>query len=134
MKEGTEIYVLNSMIAEFMELKHPEDSILNYPIACGWDGLDFNLQNWYVIDKKIWWNKVLKYNDSWEWLMLVVEKIEEKGGQVWIGKYAIAITNDDNDFVVNKRITDSNKKLALWETVIEYIKWYNQDKLDERIN
>jgi hypothetical protein len=98
--------------------------------------------------------KDLEYHMSWDWLMPVVDKIELItkfpvliGGNVRIQSYNdyyytnISYNSDgytvsrylDNDFdytpLYTKHIQIS-KIEAVWLVVVEFIKWYNQNKND----
>lgn len=74
----------------------------------------------------------LKYNTSWDWLMPVVEKIEQ-------GNYAVIITQNVctiracimGDTTIrayqNGNYLTPNTKLSnTWLAVIQFIKWYNE--------
>lgn len=77
----------------------------------------------------------LKYHSSWEWLMMVVDKIES------LDKYCVIIRSASDDSHVHLCIIDnlfddtavcvsdrnSSKINAVWLTVIEFIKWHNQN-------
>lgn len=83
------------------------------------------------------WNKgqraeALQYYNSWEWLMPVVEKIENGLTNKRKFKFAIEfnhikVTNTDHEgpyCPVDKIYMDS-KIDAVWSGVLEFIKWYN---------
>jgi len=70
-----------------------------------------------------------KYNESWDWLMPVVEKIESLG-------YALKIIQN-NCFIYGSTMGDhteyfknvgygESKLESTWLTVVEFIKWYNE--------
>ncbi len=89
----------NKLIAEFMGWVHHEDP--NYD------------------DHEM---KSLKYNSSWDWLMPVVEKIDEvckpfsKEHYWW---------NDAP--VIDIRMFRESKE-ATWQAVVQFIQWYNNQK------
>jgi len=73
-----------------------------------------------------------KYDTSWDWLMPVVEKIEYLGHTVHVAK---------NDVAVKERNTISSPSVcfiqgkweltkieAVYKAVVEFIKWYNNQK------
>lgn len=72
-----------------------------------------------------------KYNESWSELMPVVEKIESLG-------YRTQLNYDEiqgNWFKITeghsyqKALGESKSKIkAVWLAVVEFIKWYNQNK------
>jgi hypothetical protein len=72
----------------------------------------------------------LKFHNSYDWLMPVVECIENLNFQFWIGKYGTSIKSEKiGNFEVN--IKEPKKLNAIYFAVIEFIKYYNKTK-DER--
>ena len=76
------------------------------------------------------------YHCSWDWLMPVVEKIEDIGRddgeivtyhpQVKIGKHHCEIVDTFGNMVV---YTDESTKIdSVYLAVCEFIKWYNKQK------
>ena len=66
----------------------------------------------------------LHYNTSWDWLMPVVEKIERDS--------TVRIDND-TVFILSKGYStltqfNDNKINMVYNAVVEFIKWYNQQK------
>lgn len=111
----------NKLIAEFMGWKI-QDRVFGYcknPITLDWEKPDF------------------KYHSSWGWLMPVVEKIE-------IGlleEFRVVILEDECTIhakTVNMELQiefeciteayETSKKEAVFIAVVEFIKWYNQNK------
>lgn len=74
---------------------------------------------------------LLKYDSSWDWLMPVVEKIEDLGFIVEIESKYCGIRQCDsfsgNETIIVKLIEGSTKKKAIYKAVIEFIKWYNKN-------
>lgn len=70
------------------------------------------------------------FNISWDWLMVVVNKIEELGNDVIIGTDFIKITFDEGeDFIL---IDNVNVKLeALYNACSEFIEIYEENKLSK---
>ena len=93
------------------------------------------------------------YHSSWDWLMPVVEKIESLGFSVSINNgscsvlfldndhYVIRVAYNEDGHFINRYLpedydwyhTVSEKQTitkieALWVAVIEFIKWYNENK------
>jgi hypothetical protein len=66
----------------------------------------------------------LQYHQSWDWLMPVVEKIDD------IEEYLYVIINKKTCVVqyVTKTHTKDRKIDAVYAAVVEFIKWYNQQK------
>lgn len=71
----------------------------------------------------------LKFDTSWDWLMPVVEKIESLGYTVDIANsdYQIRKTGDTEAFIFHYG-PDRPKIKAVYEAVVEFIEWYNQQK------
>lgn len=114
-----EIVEGNRLIAEFMGYKQRENGGLFW----GNDGLG----GLYPKD--------LKYHSSWDWLMPVVEKIinsncssAELCGEWYLNssKYSFSMLNDQT----NSCEGNSKNSLieATWLAVVEFIKWYNENK------
>lgn len=86
-------------------------------------------------------NKELKYHESWDWLMPVVEKIRqttEHGHLITISFYSKGIGNPTecriylNDLGAEEITTEClNPIEAVWLAVIDFIKWYNNQKLPQ---
>ena len=78
----------------------------------------------------------LGYHESWGWLMPVVEKIEgieDADGEMYdvriMGNDAEIVTFD-GDVIIQMGVYDpkSSKIDAVWMTIVDFIKWYNQNK------
>jgi len=86
---------------------------------------------WLLIVKSDsgWFNFLeLKYNESWDWLMPVVEKIESLGYYFMINKWTSAYTNGaDGDRISITTVEGKTKILNTWKAVVEFIKWHNQN-------
>lgn len=74
------------------------------------------------------------YNNSWNWLMSVVEKIESLGYEVQIGKYLYRI-NDYYYCIIHNQgnstyfETDKSERIsAVWYAAIDFITWFNTIK------
>jgi len=115
----------NRIIAEFMDLK-PVKVFGNYSISK--DHVSVNCEN--SNDAINSFCKSTKYHSDWNWLMEVVEKIESLG-------YNFNITSGDATVLYYHcaiyqtsiyRIDGTTKIQATYETVIEFIKWYNLQK------
>ena len=83
--------------------------------------------------------KPMKYHKSWDWLMPVVEKIEQSGyvydftiDYCSVFGYTVKITselkNTFSDFTRIRRIGESTKINTVYEVVMEFINWYNKNK------
>lgn len=84
----------------------------------------------------------MRYHKSWDWLMPVVEKIEETEKNVFVQNFTIEIKWERNGlgnkhickilFVRKNRfnaiVHESDSKInAVWLSVVEYIEWYHRD-------
>ena len=70
----------------------------------------------------------LHYHKNWNWLMDVVEKIDSIGYSVNISSSMVYI-NSDNGRIVNPILIGVKTKIeCLYEAVVEFIKWYNEQK------
>jgi len=132
--ENDEIIESNKLIAEFMgaTFKDNHAYIPNHAAQC------------YEKD-------CLAYYSSWDWLMPVVDKIEEisfdniKSEYVPYTKHPFTIDMSynyakvkvDNDFKIenlredgiNFKIHRGSKINACYQAVVEFIKWYNENRL-----
>jgi len=125
-----EITQNNAIIAKFMGLKPVEYkgrySINKDHCMCREDTAEKALEGF---------SSIAKYNTSWEWLMPVVEKIEE----LKIDRYTpfITITNYACKIEVGKRdynklitfvVAKGNKHHNVYKAVVQFINWYNKNK------
>lgn len=127
-----EIIEGNKLIAEFMGGKY-YDAWENKFYHSASPHYYFDVQSLYLKDKV---KKELKYHASWNWLMRVVEKIEQ------VRVKSSATYNSDHYF--NVRVSqgyveiegttekifrntsiEGTKIKALWLAIGEFIKWYN---------
>ena len=89
----------------------------------------------YKFNNEVYTFYQLKYNTSWEWLMPVVEKIENITlGNSYLysfemGKDWCTITTNDftPEIIVSKSVAN-DKKTSIWSCVVEFIKLYNIKK------
>ena len=138
---------MNTSTEEKNEVIAVFDGLIKQP-----KGVNYNLDSWYKPDpddkrKKGQWiayTHQLKYHSSWDWLMPVVEKIENikhigidvvylkiEGNQCQIWTYFdvkefLRLTGDDknegNKFKV--RYSAKTKIEATYNAVFEFIQWY----------
>ena len=81
-----------------------------------------------------------EYHTSWEWLMPVVEKIEEIALEDVDGSYKVhrfnvkiesfycVITDGKDEHRELIVADDGDKKSNVYYAVVEFIKWYNENK------
>lgn len=103
------------------------------------NGKMFGIKRGSLKEHENWFNIVnvedLKYHSSWDWLMPVIEKIEEIGKRPGIyGKEVIihsqytSVGNYGPNYIVQTTTDDTDKIGATWQTVIKFIQWYNSQK------
>lgn len=113
----------NKLIAEFMGLRYGRGSVRTYVIE----------NNIEVLTKD------LKYHVSWGWLMPVVEKIEDIAledveGSHKVHRFLVRIEGIECEITEPHTSTaisfyaDSEKKANTFDAVVEFIKWYNENK------
>ncbi len=134
MKEE-EIVESNKLIAEFMGATPCKD-------AWGQDAMEHH--DW---DHEEWSNGIkdyfethsykmnnLKYHSSWDWLMSVVEKIElllfpnDNWINVNVGTSKYCTIFDSNGDTIEIIGEEETKIKSTWVAVVEFIKWYNENK------
>lgn len=116
MKEQ-EIIEGNKLIAEF----------LGWKILKGSNRMSVYMDALYQDD--------LNYHSSWNWLMPVVEKIEAlcntdyDTSVVYIADISCTIeVRINNSLEYSKEINSDKKINATFKSVVEFIKWYNEQK------
>jgi hypothetical protein len=79
--------------------------------------------------------KELHFHTSWDWLMPVVERIENLAcvGAVVISRDHCWISDDkepaDNQNIVPADLCRKSKINAVWNAVVRFIQWYNSQTL-----
>jgi hypothetical protein len=109
----------NKLIAEFMGINHlDDDKYINNLKEMKAEGLYF--EQGYMTSE-------LKFDTDWNWLMPVVERIElDMGFDVYIHYNNCTITDGENAF---ENEAEPNQKIyATYQSVVEFIKWYNENK------
>ena len=126
----------NILIAEFMGGK-PVNAVKSNPIAYSFPFEFGHQETWdeggfQGSGKSSCWDiEDLQYHSSWEWLMPVIEKIEELGADFGIKRNKVLI----HGFVQNKieiyrweSGTIHSKIENTFDGVVEFIKWFNKIK------
>lgn len=129
-----EILEGNKLIAEFLGYKYyPHSDTEKQP---GWKLHDLKmipkLVNMYPEGKGIYLcrrHDGLRFFNSWDWLMLAVDKIEELTYRFTISSTFVRVHTcktswDDSDEY--NCIVFEGKLKCTWYGVVEFIKWYNQ--------
>jgi hypothetical protein len=112
----------NKFIAEFMGIRYEEN------------------RNGHESSEYFYEDCELEYHSSWDWLMPVVEKIENIEYVNRMGRfnvnaisfeenYTCVITDSENTFI---QVEGETKRVATYKAVVEFIKWYNKWKLWKR--
>lgn len=116
----------NKIIAEFMGLNN---KIVHFEKFYSWSDAPF----FYTTEdskEKVVENiaKYSKYHSDWNWLMEVVEKIEDLPN----GRFKIEIYNticriyDHEEFDEVVELSENTKIEATYKACLEFIKWHNQ--------
>ena len=71
---------------------------------------------------------LLQYHLSWDWLMPVVEKIENLGYFCMINKRTSIYTGTKDQKISITTIEGNTKILNTWKAIIAFIEWYNKNK------
>ena len=137
-----EIIEGNKLIAEFMgyQILHRKYQYRNFnssnesyfaddkgEIVCDKNGYEVNL---YPNGDPLEDLSELPFNSSWDWLMPVVEKIEDLGYTTNICCTHLGqnmVNMGDRTGRQYSRIVKKSKILAVWLAVVEFIKWYNEE-------
>lgn len=129
-----EIQKGNKLIAEFMGWeKGATEEMYDFPE---------NFSSFLVDEYHEILPKSMKFHSSWNWLMPVVDKIEDLPytnvytGKTYLGEFHIEITHETPGYKhnqVNKVVFVKDKNLSklqsYYKAVIEFIKWYNTQKI-----
>ena len=107
----------NELIAEFMGFKviaksFEDKLIYNIPTNNGIGYISY----------------MMEYHKSWDWLMPVVEKIEEMSVSVSISYNYCYIETEQQKGGFNKKIQSKNKLKSTYKAVVKFIKWNNKNK------
>ena len=118
-----------------------EYSLVYNPIIAKFMGFTYDYMDSYLIvykrnkqyNNEIWRQNELKFNESWDWLMQVVEKIEEMDVvasfqieqptiYIWSSSESSTFKNIEVDIFTKSKIQ------AVYEACIKFIEWYNGNK------
>ena len=116
-----EIIQNNKLIAEFMGLK-PTKVFGRYLISkdhchCV-ENTEEEAMNGFA--------SISKYNISWDWLMPVVEKIENLEYWCIIGKWTSICSANDNERIAISSVEGKSKIMNAYHAIISFIMWYNK--------
>lgn len=133
----------NKLIAEFMELvENTKPHERSFSLKPGYTPSSFTSfvhdnmpdESWYVYPK---------FHSSWDWLMPVVDKIENLPTSKIIERPVLYCNRDynkeiyaagfkegfpamDSDYYGNS-VIDKTKILAVWQACVNFINWYNEN-------
>jgi hypothetical protein len=100
----------NSLIVEFMEIPKCghicSDKCRTYKCS---DGMHYQIKD-------------MKFNTSWDWIMPVVEKIEDMGYNFQISEKGACLFNDNSESWIPMQRTNSTKLIAVYKLIIDFIK------------
>lgn len=129
----------NMLIAEFLGCyKYPEnsfDNVWSYEI---YGHLDFVDDREY--EKHYYLPSEMKFHDSWDWLMPVVEFIEDvrvqpdEEGSISYHRFAVGMPCGQCEIVdtESEKIVafgdGPTKRASTYVAVVEFIEWYNKNK------
>lgn len=130
--ENKEIIEGNKLIAEFMEVKNVREYTLNEKHKC----LIISDDDGFI--EYVEGINFLSYNDSWNSLMPVVEKIEKLGfdsrihgnnsDDGYLCDFLESNTNNEISCFVTWQDSGGTKIQATYKAVVKFIKWYNENK------
>lgn len=101
----------NKLIAEFMGIKTITQEELEKQLR-------ENRKNGFIHTPNAYTLEELKHHNSWDWLMPVINSI-----------YNMDIDEQENNIIgdITHSLVDINI-LSTYENVVEFIKWYNENK------
>ncbi len=124
MKEE-EIVESNKLIAEFMGIElFSNNTFTEALLICSALDLPVNPCTHFNNTQETVYLNEFKFNKSWDWLLPVISKIEELGYLVTMVGFNCYIDGDNFAF----RSKTYNKLQSAFETIIEFITWYNLNK------
>ena len=118
----------NRLIAQFMGCEPTPDALDRSVLAYYIGDVIINADNSKnENDENVFHPEDMQFHTDWNWLMPVIRKIEELGNDVLITTNYIQISYDEGEqFIV---IDDLNIKIdSVYNAVIEFINWYNENK------
>lgn len=119
-----EILENNELIAKFMGAEFIHDDPKDHP-----DG-------YYMLEGEYFMVEDFGFHESWDWLMPVVEKIEnltdEENNYLFsfdCGRdFCVVNFNDLTRKSIVCKSVYKDKMGSIWKAVVEFIKWYNNER------
>lgn len=122
----------NKLIAEFMGFVIKVADIGKpHPVGSGITKTDFihKCEYYSFPENEIKNFSIPKYNDSWDWLMPVVDRISEIYNQADEGLFDVGLADQ---LIINLRLCGPNIQYV-FDCVVLFIQWYNKN-VHQRIN
>ncbi len=101
----------NKLIAEFMGGKYVPDNE--------------HVFSHFIIDGVVRPPSYVRYNSSWDWLMIVVERINDLNNVVEIHENHVRVVNNERSEVLVDVVAGSMFE-AIYQSVVEFIVWHKQ--------
>lgn len=82
-------------------------------------------------DDRILPTQHMEFHSNWNWILKVVEKIENSGATVTIGRMFCEIEYKDpfdKEKTFSQKLVCGIKITSVYATCLEFINWYNQQK------
>ena len=115
----------NKLIAEFMGVF---DKILSTGNIHSWSDAPFYYTTEDTREKVIKnISKYSKYSKDWNWLMQIVDKIENMGNDVLITSNYVQITYNEGENFINLELKGNIMLETVYNACVEFIKWYNKN-------
>jgi hypothetical protein len=125
------IYLENRLLADFMGYKVEREEIGDGIYDYFWKNTPMGLI-WTSINPP-------PFNESWNWLMPVIEKINNLGYDVAINSGLRRINISTSDFGYINKVAEYNEEFrgnssiyefllpieCVWSAILDFIKWYN---------
>jgi len=122
----------NKLIAKFMGWERDDFSLDGYIIPKNWNSHHDLCQDFDSLSPKD-----MMFHNSWDWLMPVVEKIQHLDNEFEVNvNFKIELTGAVELYINHKRVFGMTAFEvgtlidAVYEAIIEFIKWYNKNKKD----
>ena len=108
----------NKLIIDFLEVEYSSNDDTYFLPSFGFMNVRGEFQTDFTIGK-------LKFHSDWNWLMEVVEKINNTGRfEVVIQKRFCYISDESNELTLSCPASSTFK--AVYQAVVEFINFYNQ--------
>lgn len=87
-------------------------------------------KNYFTQANGVWGNRIeiLHFDSDWNWLMQVVEKINDYNNVVKIHENHVKIVNNERGDVLVDVVSGSMLE-AVYNACVEFIKWYNNGRV-----